>query len=477
MAKEITFDNIDFVRASFTNTQTIEGVPFKMNPIAEGIRMDSEMKGGGLGAVLSVAVAIAVPFAAPAIASAIGLGTSVLASAATGAVLGGLGASLTGGNFWQGALMGGIGGGLVQWGGGFGSTNNPLFGQATTSGQASFLPQSMGGAAQAPAPNLTAVAPAPTGADGTVATSGSNYGQPGGYTSATGPNTSPQTIQAVGDGGAGSTLSSTNTTGAASTPGAVPAGSPTPPATEPWYARFTGPSGPAPSQYLTNADGTYALDATGKAVVNPEFTKYVTATNMAKDRMINAAISGGVPAATNLIANYMAQNAQDERMQQYNQQLEQLKKTDQKAYEAKLAEVQNYIQSARNFNPAYFGQMNANQASTQGARRLAESFREMPMAGIRTAGYVEGERRRANLGLSQNVGTAYNQGYGQGMDIQNRMIERGVSMYPTSPGGNYLTGLSNLNNMYNSNAMYNSYGAAGLANAAGRFADQYLVKV
>jgi hypothetical protein len=463
MANQITFDNIDFVRASFSNTQSIAGVPFKMNPIAEGLRLEAEMKGGGLGAVLGIAIAIAVPFVAPAIAGAVfgssvmaGAITGTLASAATGAVLGGLGAKLTGGDWRQGMLMGGIGGGLTQGMGGFGSTNNPLFGNATTANAGFFGPTGT-------------VTPAGQGQTGFFSTSGAPVDP---TVAGTNPN-------------AATAMSSTSTTPVSaadklSAPAQPVAGAPnTPvvgangqplnvPTVDSAWSRFTGPTGPAPAQTIA--------DAGGNQIVNPAYERYVAATNLAKDRLVNASLSAGIPAATNLIATYAMKGDQDKRMEQYQKELETLKATDQKAYEAKLAEVQSYIQSAKNMNPSYFGQQNANLANTQGTRRLAESFREMPMAGLRNAGYTSGERRRADIGLSQNVGTAYDRGYGQGQQMQNTMLERGIAMYPNAPT-RYLDVANRMENMYGNMQAATNARAAGLADTAGRFTNQYMVKV
>ena len=465
MANQITFDNIDFVRASFSNTQSIAGVPFKMNPIAEGLRLEAEMKGGGLGAVLGIAIAIAVPFIAPAVAGAV-FGSSVmagaisgtLASAATGAVLGGLGAKLTGGDWRQGMLMGGIGGGLTQGMGGFGSTNNPLFGNATTANAGFFGPTGTVTPAGQGQTGWFGASPT-TGVDPTLANPNASSIMSGSNTTANAPTSAADTLSAPTQPVAGAP--NTPVTGANGQPLNVPTVDST-------WSRFTGPTGPAPAQTI--------VDAGGNNIVNPAYEKYVAATNMAKDRLMNASLSAGIPAATNLIAQYAMKGDQDKRMEQYQKELETLKATDQKAYEAKLAEVQSYIQSAKNINPAYFGQQNANLANTQGTRRLAESFREMPMAGLRNAGYTSGERRRADIGLSQNVGTAYDRGYGQGQQMQNTMLERGIAMYPNAPT-RYLDVANRMENMYGNMQASTNARAAGLADTAGRFTSQYLVKV
>jgi hypothetical protein len=84
------------------------------------------MGGGGKGlfkAIVAVAVAVAVPYFAPTVAGAIFGTSSVLASAATGAVMGAAGAKLTGGDWRQGAVFGGIGGGASAYFSGAGFTS------------------------------------------------------------------------------------------------------------------------------------------------------------------------------------------------------------------------------------------------------------------------------------------------------------------------------------------------------------------
>lgn len=115
--------------------------------VDDSLRTPTECKGGALGTIAGIAVSIAVPFVAPAVAGAI-FGTSIMASlggfggilatAGTGAVLGGVGAALTGNDWATGALFGGLGAGAVQGFGGFGSTNAPLFGAPVTGAGAAY---------------------------------------------------------------------------------------------------------------------------------------------------------------------------------------------------------------------------------------------------------------------------------------------------------------------------------------------------
>lgn len=71
--------------------------------------------GGGLGSIVSIVAAVAIPWAAPAIASSIGISAALgptLGGALVGAGLGAATAAATGQNIGMGALTGGVGGGI-----------------------------------------------------------------------------------------------------------------------------------------------------------------------------------------------------------------------------------------------------------------------------------------------------------------------------------------------------------------------------
>jgi hypothetical protein len=116
---------------------------------------------GPLGTIAGIAVAIAVPFVAPAVAGAI-FGGSVIAGSlgwlavgATGAVLGGVGAAVTGNDWLTGALLGGVGGAAVQGLGGFGS----VAANGTVNGLGFSVGQGALGGFGAAAPAASTVAP------------------------------------------------------------------------------------------------------------------------------------------------------------------------------------------------------------------------------------------------------------------------------------------------------------------------------
>lgn len=432
MTKQISFDQIELVTYGAYDT-----FPGKLNPITAAIRGESEMGGGGgLGKILSVAVAIAVPFVAPMVASAVfgasvmaGAVTGTLASVATGAVLGGAGAALTGGDWRKGALFGGLGAGFTQGMGGFGSTNNPLFGQATTTNAGWFGPTGapvLGqGTTSAAAQNTNLLNAAP-GAVDDVAASSTNATLQG----------QPQTLQATSTSPVSSTLSSqpsvvspnaslqggtVNT--ALSGPTTVTPGADLALNTPVDYSLYK------PGMTLTNPSGAPGLKLPTQVGSPTTFTGELASRFTNPARMADMAILA-TPQILGQVYATQAGKEQQARIDQYQQELKALEGKDQAAYELKLKEAQDYIANAKNINPNYWAQMSANQANITGARRLAEAYRDAPMAGLRD---LSGERRRDALALTQNVGTAYNQGYQSGVGLRDQAMRTGYSMIPNAP--------------------------------------------
>ena len=422
MTKQISFDQIEFVTHGVYDT-----FPGKLNPIAAAIRGESEMGGGGgLGKVLGIALAIAVPFVAPYVASAVfgasvmaGAVSGTLAAAATGAVLGGAGAALTGGDWKKGALFGGLGSGFTQGMGGFGSTNNPVFGQATTQNAGFFGPTGTPALGQ--------------GSGSAVAQSGDIVNVAGAADdTATALANQPQTIQATNVSNVGNTLSTqpsvvSPNASLTATPGAdaVLSGA-TNTATSPYSlyqpgATLTSPPGGVGVRVPAGFDLAAAKPTTFTGELASRFTN--------PSRLADMAIMS-TPQIIGQVYATQAGKEQQDRIDQYQRELKTLEGKDQAAYEIKRKEAEEYIANAKNINPSYWAQMSANQANITGARRLAESYRDAPMAGLRD---LSGERRRDALALTQNVGTAYNQGYQSGVGMRDQGIRTGYSMIPNAP--------------------------------------------
>ena len=465
MTNQLSFDKIEFVTYGAYDT-----FPGKLNPIAAAIRGESEMGGGGGGlkAILGAVVAIAIPFVAPYVATSI-FGASVmagsfgtLAAAATGAVLGAANASLTGGDVGRGAIFGGLGGGLTQGMGGFGSTNNPVFGQATTQNAGFFGPTgSVTGAGQGQTGlfggSTTNLSPTPVPADAaTVATQ-------------------PQNLQPVASSNAGTTLSS-QPAGSYAGINVNPAVTPTPGANSVLNTPPVDYS-VASAANLNNGVGlrvptSMTGDITSVSQIAPKPTTFFGElgsrfTNPA--RMADMAILA-TPQIIGQVYAMQAGKEQQKQLEQYQKELKALEGKDQAAYELKLKEAQEYIANAKNINPNYWGQMAANQANTTGARRLAETYRDAPMAGLRD---LSGERRRSMIGLSENVGTAYNQGYQSGVGLRDQAMRTGYGMLPNAPR-TALEGARGMSDMYANLDRARAGAAQGVAQTASYFTYPYL---
>lgn len=491
MTNQLTFDKIEFVTYGAYDT-----FPGKLNPIAAAIRGESEMGGGGgLKGILGAVIAIAVPFVAPYVATAVfsssimaGAVSGVLASAATGAVLGAAGAALTGGDWKRGALFGGIGGGLTQGLGGFGSYNAqtgsintnlfssaaPTGGNVTTGGGGVYGQGTAGAIAQNVDELGNVIAASADDTAGAVVTgqnlqpvAASNYGTTlSSQTPVTNASSYTGGVQAgtpaYASGNAGTALSSSNVV--TQTPGAntVLSGGSTSP-----YSLTTGASGPG-----LRLPTRMAGDITSVSQIAPKPTTFLGElgsrfTNPA--RMADMAILA-TPQIIGQVYAMQAGKEQQKQIEKYQQELKALEGKDQAAYELKLKEAQEYIANAKNINPNYWGQMAANQANITGARRLAESYRDAPMAGLRD---LSGERRRALIGLSENVGTAYNQGYQTGVGIRDQAMRTGYGMIPSGPRTG-LDGARGMSDMYANLDRARAGAAQGVSQTASYFTYPFL---
>jgi len=459
MARQISFDGIDYVRPTLFNGPALDfnGTPsFRLNPIMDGIRQETELKGGGgLGAVLGAVVAIAVPFVAPFVAeslfatSAMSAFAATATTAATGAVLGGLGAAATGGDWRMGALTGGIGSGAMQYfnptagQGGVGGLWDKMTGQpavslnGSSSGVSSPVPQGEFYANNPVAPvdptTGQAIMPGAEVGAGNVSTltSGGSASSNLGNTLSAGPSDFSMASTAGGD-----------PTGYLDMNGK--------------YVQFGGAGGPSSVDYSLTGGTQPGLRMPGSytgptlsanAPGSSSFLGMNVSPQMAS-RLTDASIIAGTNLAGSVIAQQMAGKQYEQQMQKYNAELEALKGKDEAAYQQKMTEVQAFIQNAKNINPEYFAQQSANQARITGQRNLAEAWRSQPMAGLKDAGFATGEKRRAELGLSQNVGSAYDRGFQFGTQTRNQQLQTGLNMMPNAPS-RYLSGISNENTMLN----------------------------
>jgi hypothetical protein len=513
MSRALQFDNIQFVTYG-----AADAFPGKLNPIAAAIRSESEMGGGGGGllkTIVSVAVAIAVPYFAPAVSAAVFGTSSILASAATGAVLGGVSSAALGGDWKKGALMGGLGGGFNA----FAQGNSLMTSVNPAQGTVGFTAPSSNTAVITNTGSGTGVWDAAKGAyidptsgsvipnaniayGGTVApdiasqlSSGALASNPA-YQSAlaANPNLTPaqflansmQTGSVTANtfaGGAKALGSSTFYDPNFGTGAFAGAGG-----TSPAYAGAGQPLGPAYQGTTLNAgaDGKPVFNTTtGEPVVQGGNAAPATGADQGYFKTLGSRVTDPSKMADMTLmltpqiigSAYAAQagKEQEKRIQQYEQELKQLEKTDQAAYQVKLKEYNEYVANAKAINPDYWAQQSRNQAQVSGARSLAEGFRDDRFAGLRTPGYGASERRRASLGLSANMGSAYDRGYSTGLNVRNQALASAQSLYPQSPTRS-MEGMRNVQSMYDTLDTSRAAAGAGVTKMASYMTYPFLSK-
>jgi hypothetical protein len=461
MSNQLTFDNIQFVSYGVHDK-----FPGKLNPIAAAIRGESEMGGGGgiLKTLVGIAVAIAIPIVAPQIATALGASAAWggLASAGVGAVLGGVTTAAMGGDWKTGALMGGIGGGIGGWQQGMGFTGSSVPVQNATGFTAgpnsAVITNSGSGTGVWDASKNAFVDPM----NGAVVQS-QNIAYGGNISADVASKLSSGAMDPGALANSMTNVTANTTLGGARALGATNLYDPRLAAGYGGEAVYAG-AGANPYSYTgasnkgvdTGVQTTPAGGGTNTAPnIDPKtglpvekqgyfqtLGNRVTDPTKLADMTLMAApqIAGSIYAA-------QAGKEQQKRIDEYQAELKRLEGQDQAAYQAKLQEYNDFVAQAKAINPDYWAQQTANAAQVSGAKSLAEGFRDDRFAGLRTPGYGASERRRASLGLTANVGSAYDRGYAGGLDMRNTALSRAQSMYPTAPRG-MQAGLKEVASMY-----------------------------
>lgn len=352
--------------------------------------------------VVSVAAAIAIPFAAPAIASSIGLSAaiggavgsatvgSVVGGALTGAALGMAKGIVLGEDAGRSALMGGIGGAIAGYG--YTPTAAPVgeaaavgVGEGTTSG-AVF--DTMG---QGPEIWPSSMGASTSGAPFTPVDA---MGQ--------GPEIWPSSM---GEQVAATPIMDSMGQGA-----------------EVWPASMGGQ--PAGLDMATSTAGAEQAAAVAKAptTFSEAMKAKFTDPKAQADLVLRAAgqLAGAAIAGTGMSSEEQAlldqQTADLRKLQQENEGL----------FRQRLEQAQNLIGESRYFDPEYFGLQRARQAQTGGA--IAKR------AGLRG---LEGERRAAesrryDIETGRRTGTAYDVGYGTGVQGRLGTMQAGLSALPSA---------------------------------------------
>jgi len=340
--------------------------------------------GGGAKKVFAVVAAVAIPIAAPIIASSIAssavLGTAisaamtttagaVVSSAIVGAGLGAITAKVTGGNVKAGAISGLIGGGI----GGYTAAGRPgMFGNPAvkpTVSTSTATNLSGGNVAGSTTTTPDGLTNAVYSPDGSVTAQNASFASG----SKIGADVSGQLSNQVADQGFVASMK---------------AG-------------------------LSNA-GEMVVDK----LTNPE-------------TLANAALQvGGAIAAEAIVGTPGTTPEEQAAIEQYKAELETLKQRDEAAFNQKLDAAKQYMVQAGYYDPNYFGLQSANKAAIAEGRKLREFERK---AGLKTGGVSAGERRRAALSGGANVQSAFDRGFLQGVNLQNRAMSTGVGLIPNAP--------------------------------------------
>jgi hypothetical protein len=437
--------------------------------------------GGGLKAVVGVVAAIAIPFAAPAIASSIGLSAavagavgsvtagSVIGSAIVGAGLGAISAKVQGGDWRQGALMGGIGGGISGYFNAPQAIQAPSGAGATVaSGQPSVnaVVTNVGSGTGYFSPELGQFVDPMTGS--TIASQNIAYGGTvtsdiaaqlsSGAVDASSLANSMQGIQvntpavyggnaaAFGSGGGAGAFYNPD---AMAMSGAAPAGGYATQAA-PTYAQAgltVTPGAEQAAAARASFDPTInAAGQPGAAGQQPGQPGAAGGTGTAAPTTVSEALKQQLTdprkqaefllrAATLSIGGAMAGDGMspEERalLETQKAELEQLRISDKAAYDRKLQEAYNIVGDANYFDPAQFGLQSARGVQTAGARAKADALRKV--SGGRRSGLRTAEERRFDLGIAKGSETAYLQGADWAQQQKLRTKQAGLALVPNAP--------------------------------------------
>ena len=122
-------------------------------------------------------------------------------------------------------------------------------------------------------------------------------------------------------------------------------------------------------------------------------------------------------------------------LQAQTEELNWLRENNQAEFNRRLSEAQRLLGEARYFDPEYFGLQAARRQQLAGAVAEREGLRGL------TGAAREAEQRRYRLGTARSAGTAYDVGFGQGVQARTQLQQAGLSALPQpsqfTTGGGY----------------------------------------
>jgi hypothetical protein len=111
-------------------------------------------------------------------------------------------------------------------------------------------------------------------------------------------------------------------------------------------------------------------------------------------------------------------------------ELRQLQQTNQQLFQQRLQQAQDLAGEAKYFDPTYFGLQSARRTQTAMGRQAAAGVRGLAAGGA-SPERIAAERRRAGLDIARATGTAFDTGFGQGVQGQMQARRAGIAAMPT----------------------------------------------
>ena len=147
------------------------------------------------------------------------------------------------------------------------------------------------------------------------------------------------------------------------------------------------------------------------------------------DAIANAVLQVGGAVASDAIVGTPDNAEEQAAIEEYKAELQALRQKDEAAFNAKMDAAKAHMVQAGYYDPNYFGLQSANRAAIVEGRRLRDFERS---AALRTGGLSQGERRRAMLQGGLNIQSAYDRGFGTGMDLQNAALTTATNLIPAA---------------------------------------------
>lgn len=182
---------------------------------------------------------------------------------------------------------------------------------------------------------------------------------------------------------------------------------------------YVGPTGAATSS--ATAPSSPSLMDKIKQVPGQIYDKITDPKNMADITLRAAGMLAG-----SAIAGDGLTDEERALVEQQKADLENLRNTNRSLFDQRLEQAQNLIGESKYFDPEYFGLQRARRAQLAGAKAKKAGLRGLE-GGARIS-----EGRRFDLATARDTGTAYDVGYGTGVQGRLGTVQAGMQLMPTS---------------------------------------------